>query len=128
MSDMKSASILSCFKNWFLIIYKKGFVLHENNASALINVNEHVKQTINVKHIYINDFVTVWYIEITFKSNTLKSIIVCTGLKTEFSSTYYNDKGDLFGYIIGEYINPYMKGNDHPALFYLWEINLDTSE
>ena len=43
--------------NWFIIIYKKCFALHENNLSAFKNVPQNVKQRINTEHIYINDFV-----------------------------------------------------------------------
>ena len=56
------------------------------------------------------------YREITYDANTLKLITICCGLYTDFVSTYYNDKVDVFRFIFAEYIEPYMKEMDHPAL------------
>ena len=60
-------------------------------------------------------------------ANTLKSITICNFLQTEFSPTYYNDKGDEFIYIFGKYINPYMKEIYHPIFIQEWRLKPETT-
>ena len=68
-----------------------------------------------------------FYIDIPSATNTSKIITICNRFHTEFSSTYYNDKGDAFIYIFGQYIKPYMKEMDHPAFIQEWKLNLETA-
>ena len=49
------------------------------------------------------------YINKSSGYNAFKGITICSCLHTEISSTYYNDKGDVFRYILGTYIKSYMK-------------------
>ena len=44
------------------------------------------------------------YRAITSAENTLKMIIICSIFFKEFSSPYYNDKGEVFGFLFREYI------------------------
>ena len=60
-------------------------------------------------------------------ANTFKSIFICYSFYTDFVSTYYNDRVDVFRLIFAEYIEPYMKEIDHPALIQEWKLNLDTA-
>ena len=68
----------------------------------------------------------VHYITITYAANNLKIITICYCLHTEFSSTYYNDKGNVFRNIFGQYIKPHMNEIDNPTLIQEWKLNLDT--
>ena len=61
-----------------------------------LKITLRAKQGINKKHIYKNDFVMSCYREIPSAANTLKIIIICSGLCTDFELTYYNHKGDVF--------------------------------
>ena len=90
--------------------------LHETNSNAFKNVLLRVKQIINAEQLYINYFLMACYSAIPFDYNTLKSITIYTHFHTEFTSTYYNDKGDAFRNIFGQYIKPYMNKIYLPAL------------
>ena len=41
------------------------------------------------------------YRDIHSAANTLKIITICSGLKKDYGSTYYNDKYDVFIQILG---------------------------
>ena len=72
----------------------KGFVLHNNIPRALNNVPQRVKHIINAEDMYKNYFVMAWYRGIPSAANTLEKSTICYLLQTEFTSTYYNNKGD----------------------------------
>ena len=81
--NYKNAAVLSSFCIKLVYYYpSKGFVLHDNNSSALNNVPQHVKQIINAEHIYKNNFLMACYIATPSADNTLKSITICSGLYT----------------------------------------------
>ena len=67
------------------------------------------------------------YIVIPSASNALKSITICSLFHAEFSSTYHNDKRGVFIFIFGEYIKPYIKEIDNPALIQECTLNQDTA-
>ena len=60
-----------------------------------------LEQRMNAKHLYINDLVIVFYIEIAYAYNNLKSITDCSVFKTKFVSMYCNDKGDVLDTFLG---------------------------
>ena len=93
LNGVNSAGILSCRTKSFSYDISIGSIIHENNSSTLNNLHQRVKQRINSEHIYKNDFAITRSIAIHYGDNTLKSITMCSGLYTYFSSTYYNDRG-----------------------------------
>ena len=82
----------------------------------LHNMPQRVKQITNVEHMYKNDFVMACYRKPPYDDNTLKTTTISSSFHAEFASTYYNDKGDVFRFIFGKFIKPYMKEIDHNAL------------
>ena len=67
------------------------------------------------------------YSAITYADNNLKSITICSHLRTEFSSTYYNYKGGVFRYIFVQYVKLYIKEIYHPVFIQEWKLKLDTA-
>ena len=88
VNNMTSDVILSCRRKLVDYYLPKGFVILEKNSSTLINVPLRAKQRINSEDIYKNDLVMAFEIEIPSESNNLKIITVCSGLYTDFVSTY----------------------------------------
>ena len=58
----------------------------------------------------------------------MKSTTIWSSFHTEFASMYYNDKGDVFIFIFGEYIKSYMREIDTIVFIKEWKLNLNTSE
>ena len=57
----------------------------------------------------------------------LKRVTVCFALFTEFTSTYYNDMYETFGFIFRKYIKLSLKYIDNSMLTEEWKLNLDES-
>ena len=111
----KSTVIFSCHRKLITYYLSKGFVIPNNNSSALRDVPLRVKKRMNNENLHRNDFVIECNRAIPSAANTLKIIQICAALFTEFSSTYYNYKGDKFGFLFRGYIKPSLKSIHNPV-------------
>ena len=87
LNDTNSAVILSCCRKLVDYYISKGFVILENNSSALSIVIICGKQIMNVEHLYKNYSVMACYREISSEANTLKIITICSYFYIDFEST-----------------------------------------
>ena len=77
----------------------------DKNSSGFKDVPLRVKKHINSDYLHKNDFIMLRNRSTPYDANILKNIQTCYDLLKYFASTFYNDKGEVFGFFSSMAVN-----------------------